>query len=303
MKGLPLSILKLVNLQQLNLYGNEIDQIPGFLLQFKNLKHLDFGTNSLMSIPNWIGELKSLEYLDLSQNSFRYKDDVSLPVSMIKLTQLETLHLWKTGISVIPDWFSQLKKLKYLNLSNNIISEISSTFKDLDNLEELVLIDTRFKEFPQIIYDLKSLKKLSFTGSRYNQFKFPEKKNNSIRELILDNITSFSYDKGEGSALKNIENLKGVEILEIKSFGWGELTGGIGDLESLKKLIITGVSHDLNFPLSFGNLSNLEELIIGTGSNVKFPESFGKLEKIKKIDIVNLLLFYKEPNLIVEYLL
>ena len=112
----PQSILKLMNLESLNLCYNNIFQIPENFSQLQNLKYLNFGSNELTEFSTVLLQLVNLETLCLHSNTI-----LKVFILDSKLQNLIKLDLSNNNIDEI---HLQLPKLQYLDLNNNKIIEI-----------------------------------------------------------------------------------------------------------------------------------------------------------------------------------
>lgn len=66
----PMEVLKLKNLQKLELRDNQISAIPDEIAQLTQLKHLGLHGNQLSDLPATVWTMKNLTYLDVSGNPF-----------------------------------------------------------------------------------------------------------------------------------------------------------------------------------------------------------------------------------------
>ncbi len=107
--GVDVDIDKLLKLDSLKIYHNNIQILPKEIGLLKNLKYLDIKDNILKSIPKELGNLTQLQHLDLGSN------------------RLES----------IPKELGNLEKLQRLNISNNLLTSIP---KELGNLKQLTLL-------------------------------------------------------------------------------------------------------------------------------------------------------------------
>src|SRR5207248_145705 len=82
--------------------------------QLSNLQHLDLYENQLIQIPSELGQLTSLQNLDLSSNQL-----TQIPSELGQLTNLQNLHLHKNQLTQIPPELGQLTNLQYMSLSKN----------------------------------------------------------------------------------------------------------------------------------------------------------------------------------------
>src|ERR1017187_5561207 len=118
LKVFPMEILKLKNLQELDLSKNKLDSLPEQIGTLKNLQVLDVSGNKLEYLPDSIGELKNLKKLVASKNNL-----ISLPHRIGDLKNLEVLDVWDTDLSVFPDEMQKLTKLRWMDLRNITIND------------------------------------------------------------------------------------------------------------------------------------------------------------------------------------
>ncbi|HHG86596.1 MAG TPA: SMI1/KNR4 family protein [Bacteroidetes bacterium] len=98
-----------------NLISDRGDFLPRFF-DFPNLENLDLRGFGLTNIPDRIQSLSKLQSLNLNENMLE-----TLPVGLFKLPKLETLYLARNELSTIPPEITQLRSLKTLDLSQNMI--------------------------------------------------------------------------------------------------------------------------------------------------------------------------------------
>ncbi|KAJ0005150.1 hypothetical protein NQD34_011363 [Periophthalmus magnuspinnatus] len=145
----PKCILKLSNIDELDLSRNQIENIPNNIGDFQSLKVLDVHSNKLKSIPEAMGNLKNLEHLNLSNNF----------------------------INTLPSTVGSLTHLKVFNVGLNHLDFLPTSMEKLKNLEELGLFDNQFKTLPSFVNDLPSLIKLNLRRNPvwYSQGNGPTK--------------------------------------------------------------------------------------------------------------------------------
>lgn len=109
----------LLQLEYLDLEGNQLLTVPESIYHLKNLKYLYLSRNELDSLSDEISNLIHLKVLDIYSNQFD-----KLPVSLGSLKELETLELgFSENLKEIPKELTQLKKLKYLSVKGNFTKE------------------------------------------------------------------------------------------------------------------------------------------------------------------------------------
>lgn len=144
LSGLPLEILKLHKnalrvlpsignqIKSLNLYLNQMDEIPKVVENLLHLEVFSFGVSKIKSLFDFT-KTPHLRWLTLTVNQLEV-----LPESICSLSKLEGLQLAKNKLKYLPDNIGAMKNLKALTLYSNQISELPESFYKL-KLEKLNL--------------------------------------------------------------------------------------------------------------------------------------------------------------------
>lgn len=120
--SIPPELGNLINLEKLNLYGNDLSGgIPSTLGNLANLEYLDLSFNPLKgTIPPELGNLANLKILKLSGTQL----EGEIPAELGRLGNLEYLELNNNQLEgSIPLELSYLEKLNLLDLSRNRLSD------------------------------------------------------------------------------------------------------------------------------------------------------------------------------------
>jgi Leucine-rich repeat (LRR) protein len=116
LKEFPMEVLRLKNLQYLDLSRNNIKELPDSIVTLKNLQYLIVSKTGLESLPKNIGLMKSLKHLNVNQNEISM-----LPYSFGDLENLEVADLWDNNLDVFPESLQKLEKLRLMDLRNILI--------------------------------------------------------------------------------------------------------------------------------------------------------------------------------------
>lgn len=155
----PIIFKKINQLQSLNLYNNELEDIS-FLIHLTSLQKLDLSHNKFKDISPLV-RLTNLRELNLGNNDI---DDYSY---LQELKQLESLTLSANFIKDI-SFLENLTNLKYLNINYNQIKDISP-LKNLKKLESLGFYGNKV----QNIDILKNLENLNSVNLSFNALDYP----------------------------------------------------------------------------------------------------------------------------------
>lgn len=118
LKSFPTAILRMKNLQYLDISKNTISELPDSISLLHDLQYLACSRTGLKRLPKEIGKLTNLVYLNLNQNDLE-----TLPPQIGNLEKLRILDLWSNNFDSYPATLSGLKTLKVLDLRNILISD------------------------------------------------------------------------------------------------------------------------------------------------------------------------------------
>ena len=118
LKSFPIEILKLKNLQYLDISKNSISELPDSINLLSNLQYFACSKTGLKRLPKEIGKLTNLVYINFNQNDLE-----SLPPQIGNLEKLEMLDLWSNNFEEYPSSLANLKALKVIDLRNILISD------------------------------------------------------------------------------------------------------------------------------------------------------------------------------------
>ncbi|CAA7057313.1 unnamed protein product [Microthlaspi erraticum] len=198
-----LGLSKAPNLLRLILEGcTSLKELPMEMKELKNLSFLNLiGCTSLVSLPTVT--INSLKTLILSGCS-------NLQTFKVISTNLETLHLNGTAISILPQAISNLHKLNILNLKDcqNLVALPDCLWK-LKSLQELKLSRCAMMEsFPDVKEKMENLQLVLLDGTAIKEMPRNIINLSFLRHLSLsrnDNICSLEFDMGQMFYLKWLE--------------------------------------------------------------------------------------------------
>ena len=137
--SLPDSIGNLLRLRKLHIYDGSLVNLPDSLTKLTNLETLSVVRNKLTSLPTDIGKLQKLYEIDVTQNSLIDLSD-RLPggdqrnMSILHLTNLETLNIANNLLTSLPFDIGKLIKLRELKFSHNRLTSLPKSLTQLTDL-------------------------------------------------------------------------------------------------------------------------------------------------------------------------
>lgn len=144
--------------RRLNLSNMGITIFPKCLLKLTNVDELDLSRNLIQKLPDNIGNFSSLRWLDLHSNRLE-----SVPESIGCLVGLTHLNFSNNRLTSagLPSTLGFLTSLKSLNLGMNQLDTLPPTIVALDSLQELGLFDNLFIKLPEFLTVLRNLTKVN----------------------------------------------------------------------------------------------------------------------------------------------
>jgi len=164
---------------------------------------------------------------EIPNNAITLNDDIDeFPTCLCDLSQLKSLTINSSEITLLPECIRQLNNLEELTINNSKIALLPDWIGQLNNLEELNIGNSKISKIPKTISKLKSLRVLSCLD---NEIKTIPKE-----LFLLDSLELFYWD----SALLNFINNK----ISEEQHNWvvdrippaPELDGTFGLLEEAK---------------------------------------------------------------------
>jgi Leucine-rich repeat (LRR) protein len=310
---IPDWISELVNLELLNLSGNEIDVVPKNIALLQNLKQLYLHDNKILFIAHTLGQLDNLEELWIQDNllyEFNYMIEVLYEdYSLIDPTEredpdenLDVILFHDNMLNALTENIIQLKKLKNLwfdrrsypneplKVSHGDWQKVFLKFNAYTPLRvdeywiEDFLVWAKYHRIgisprPKTAKDLSNLSKIGFYDLNVKSFPDSFSKFNNIKELTI-----FS------SQIDTIPNqIKGLGTLTSLSFYRCQLTclpEWIGDLQELSTLLLDS-NKITNLPVSISKLVKLEDLCLRSNQLTSIPRVLNELEKLISLDLSN----------------
>jgi Leucine-rich repeat (LRR) protein len=290
----PVRILELDHLAELNLARNQLTELPDWLSELESLTRLNLSGNQIQRLPDWLAALTRLDSLSVTGNRL-----VSLPASIGRLRQLRTLSLARNSLTALPDSLGELQQLRDLDASSNELTDLPAAIgglaqiTDLDlsrnrlsrlpdeigglgSLLHLHLADNKLAILPDSIGGLHSLTRLDLTGNRLSTL--PDQIGNLAALARLD-LTGNEISVLPG----RISDLQQLTRLDLASNRLAQLPPEIGELTRLANLNLNGNRLE-SLPPEIGRLSGLTDLAVSGNRLACLPVEIGALASLTDLD-------------------
>ncbi|XP_019614152.1 PREDICTED: malignant fibrous histiocytoma-amplified sequence 1 homolog [Branchiostoma belcheri] len=246
---LPPVVLKLPNLQYLDLSGNQVS-LPDELNGLNNLKVLRLRDCNLDTVPPAVLNLPQLEELDLFGNS-----GIHLPDGLAGLTNcMRVLKLEGTDMTTVPPVVCKLTQLEWLDLSGNQLQTLPVEIGQLTNVKHLYLSNCKLHTLPPEVWRLTQLEWLDLSG-------------NQLQTLPAE-----------------IGQLTNVKHLNLSNCKLHTLPPEVWRLTQLERLDLSG-NQLQTLPAEVGRLTQLEWLDLSCNQLQTLPAEIGQLTNVKRLDL------------------
>ena len=106
---------KFINIKTLKVLGlGQLDPFPKGVDKMQQIEEVDLTGSKMKEMPPSLDKLNSLKVLRLSKNELD-----SIPRSIEKLPAIETICLWGNNLSEVPPWLFEINTLKEVRLNEN----------------------------------------------------------------------------------------------------------------------------------------------------------------------------------------
>jgi len=249
-----------------------IDGIDAFV----NLRSLNVSGNPNVKDFGFLAKLPNLEKLYLSDLGLS-----AIPKEVEKLKGLEVLGLNGNSISTLTP-LKALPKLKKLHIANNKLKKIPKELLKLKHLSHLDLIGNYTLEVTDVLWELEGLEMLTLSNARGDNAVGPGVfRLTNLRELMLHIYWDESSDILQG--LEGVGELEKLEKLTITGANLRRLPESIQKLKSLKELTIR--DKPLQDVSALMDLPALEKLDLSSCDIATIPEGFSTLTGLRELNL------------------
>ncbi|MGY3778329.1 bacterial Ig-like domain-containing protein [Isobaculum melis] len=282
-------------LEDLDLRGNQLVELPDELMQLTALEALRLQDNQLTKLPDNIGLLKSLSTLYLTNNQLTYLPDsfmdlaklntlflsknaiTSLPANFFELPSLATVYLNENGLTKFPEATNKDSRVVELFANKNNFTYLPDNFEKFPRLKTLEVSWNQIEELPDSLTQLPLLANLHATKN--NIAALPD------RFTDLSSLVNLHLGNNLLTELPALSNFSKLKVLEVYS---NRLTTLPTDIGSLSQLVTLKIDHNQldTLPDSLAELTQLETLALHYNGLTQLPDAvFEKLIHLKSLNI------------------
>ena len=332
-----LVLSKLGKLKSVKLSGCKIVKLSDNLVKLSQVEELDLNLNSIETFPTGLDGLKNLRTLNLSKNS--KLNTIQVFSSLSNIPNLEELNLTDCGLTEVNAGIGVMTKLKKLILTNNPIKKLAPEIGNLSQLEELYLgagllqrervpltelpstigkcmnlkkVDLRMCQLASLPSSFSSLESINYLDLSWNFLvKFPDVlitlpvinyldlSNNKINEipndlgilalsmetLLLEANFYSPYNEKINKLPPSLARCKNLKKLSLKDQVYETLPDRFWfDLTKLEDLNLMGALLQ-EVPDAIENLSELKSLNLKSNEIKRISSSITKLKKLENFNI------------------
>ena len=249
-------------LRKLDLSGCDFQSLTNNISALQSLEELNLSRNALRTFPDSLISISRLKKLDLSENKYLYDDEVYTKLS--GHSALEELSFAFAGLFAVHPSVGRLPALRTIDFSGNGIRYLPSAIRQCGRLEEIYLNRNDDLDIQRISDTLQFLPRLKVL---------------SVRECYLPALPS------------SLCELKSLEKLDVSGNRLSALPQNIGSLRNLRQLLAgyavlgTRMNTLTSLPLSFSQLTVLEELDLSGNQLAALPAGFSDLSALRSLNL------------------
>ncbi|XP_078620263.1 uncharacterized protein LOC144887137 [Branchiostoma floridae x Branchiostoma japonicum] len=270
----------------IDLSSKGLTSVPAEVFDATDIERLVLSDNRLTSIPEEIGQLQKLRELKLSYNLL-----TQLPQAITTLPNLQHIDVSYNKLETLPDGISRLQLLE-LHINNNEFKEVPEEVCSLRQLNTFIMSQNPIKCLPDKISQLTALSRLDIDHCQFDEFPRQVLQLEGLETLYMGNWTG----EGKPSPVpEDIGRLKNLQVLDLRYSGLESLPDGVGKLEQLTYLDISG-NRFTSVPEQIMNLSNIRKLDLSYNKISRLPLTMSRLPQLEDVVISGNPLTYPPPD-------
>eukprot|EP01102_Stenamoeba_stenopodia_P007755 TRINITY_DN2184_c0_g1_i1.p1 TRINITY_DN2184_c0_g1~~TRINITY_DN2184_c0_g1_i1.p1 ORF type:complete len:1146 (-),score=229.32 TRINITY_DN2184_c0_g1_i1:276-3713(-) len=317
------------NLEKLELYCNQLVDLPDEICYLNSLSILVLSTNHLTTLPAQIGNLSEcLRILDVDNNHFEsfpesfsslgrliqltaaHNNFTEFPTALLPMYGLEKVDLRMNKICSIPEAIAKMESLTNLNLSENAFTTFPNELSGVPRLVELDLSKNRirsddidfskFLELCQLKLSNNQLTTLPPSLGSLTVLMELDVSNNKLKEFPpeIGNLVYLGKIRASNNRLQELPvQITAIEWLQELYLAHNQIQQLPTDFSKLQRLTVLQLSHNrlTGLPDDLGKLCKLKTLDVSQNELSEFPSSISQL-----VDLENLNLAFNKLEVLPE---
>ncbi|XP_019614111.1 PREDICTED: malignant fibrous histiocytoma-amplified sequence 1 homolog [Branchiostoma belcheri] len=256
----------------LDLFRQNLRQLPDELYGLKELEALILGSNAHIELPNELTKLTNLKVLSLANCNL-----ATVPAAVMKLPQLKMLILSRNEKITLPDEMSGLTNLTALDLAGCKLDTLPPVVLQLPNLQELNLTGNTKTSLIDELYRIKNLKVLRLRDCNLNTVPPAVLKLPQLEELDLSGNRGIHLPDG-------LAGLTNIRVLKVATTGMTIVPPEVCRLIQLERLHLLG-NQLQTLPAEIGQLTNVKHLDLSWCKLRTLPPEVGRLTQLERLDL------------------
>jgi hypothetical protein len=160
----PRELFKIADtLNQLDLSGNQLADLPDDFWKFKNLRILFLSNNDFTVFPEVLGKMKNLDIVGFKANKIKTIPEDSIPEN------LRWLILTDNEINELPASIGKCTRLQKLMLAGNKLTRLPEEMANCKRLELLRISANQLEAIPSWLFELPKLAWLALAGNAFTR--------------------------------------------------------------------------------------------------------------------------------------
>ena len=291
-KVIPQSVNMFDNLEELSLFGNEIDDLQNFEFKY-HIKSLNISYNKIQNIKFLDGT--KINILECSSNFVE-----GFPPSLLSIIDIQFIHLEHMNVSGELD-VELPKTLLGIDLSNNEIEKFSEKFvKSLTNLMFLKISFNKLNEVPDCFDENSKLSKVYFDNNKLTslppsfwnlqQIEQISLQNNNFTEIGEFNWPKLNFLNFSFNSIKSLPNcFQSSVCLNDINLSFNQLDSLPSSLSCCRKVssFLATNNNFISIPQCVMSFSQIKTLSFGGNRLTSLPSGFGALFFLRFLDLSN----------------
>eukprot|EP00003_Mantamonas_plastica_P024149 TRINITY_DN4463_c0_g2_i1.p2 TRINITY_DN4463_c0_g2~~TRINITY_DN4463_c0_g2_i1.p2 ORF type:complete len:775 (-),score=308.79 TRINITY_DN4463_c0_g2_i1:223-2547(-) len=250
LKTLPSSLYGLANLRELNISDNQLSRLHAFK-NLVSLESVNLSGNGLEIIPRGLSLCQNLMVLEAASNHLGV-----ISKEIIQLNNLQRLHLGSNSIDKLPKELFALGNLEDIDLSNNELTVIPVEIGQLEGLRNLNLSSNFMSSVPAELVSLPNMKRLAIADNKLEEVPDAFNPDAPLQQLDLSANAKLEFIP------ESLAHVEALSMLMLADCNLLSLPRSLANLPMLTAIVLNG-NNNLPYPkkILHGSVQELQEFL------------------------------------------